>query len=151
MKSDYHKGITAGLGLGRRYPHFRCCYHTREHEIREAVRKLEDKYSRQIGEVPCPLTGEPSYMRLSWYREGVHHALQYRRGAKYLIVQYSGAESYNLESLAERTVYDDPALAWKRSWELDPQGHLFKGLDALYVNGAVKEFGIADVYGLELD
>jgi hypothetical protein len=48
----------------------------------------------------------------------------------------------NIDSLAEQTVYDDPALAWKRSWELDPEGHKYKGIDVFYVKGAAEKLGI---------
>lgn len=147
MKSDYHKGVTAGLALGKKRPSFRRYPHAMEHEIRDAVRKLEDKYREQIGDLACPITGEPAYMRVSWYRDGIMDALKYGRGAKFLIVRH-GTPSYNLDSLVDRTVYDDPALAWVQSWKLDPEGHKYKGLDALYVNGAVNELGLRDVYGI---
>lgn len=63
-------------------------------------------------------------------------------------MHYTGQGRYTLESLAEHSVYNDPAFAWKRSWELDPEGHKFTSIDALYVNGAVKEFALEEVYGL---
>jgi hypothetical protein len=148
MKSDYSKGVTAGLALAKKHPSFRCYPSFREYEIRAAISKLEDKYSAQIGELVCPVSGEPSYMRLSWYRDGIRDALSYGNAAKFVIVHYSGTNGYNVGSLVDRTVYDDPAQAWKRSWALDPQGHAFKSIDALYVNGAARELGIEDIYGL---
>ena len=148
LKSDYHKGVTAGLALAKKHPSFKRYPHAMEHEIRSAARKLEDKYRDQIGELVCPITGEPAYMRVSWYYDGIRDALRYGNAAKFVIVKFTGTASYNVETLAERTVYDDPAAAWKRSWTLDPTGHKFKSIDALYVNGAARELGIEAVYGL---
>ena len=148
MKSDYAKGVTAGNGLAKRKPFLRHRYYTTEHERRDAVRTLEDKYSALIGDLVCPDTGEPAYMRMSWYRDGINDGLRYGHGVRFLVVRFSGSGHYNISTLAEETVYDNPALAWKRSWELDPQGHNYKSIDALYVNGACERFGLNEVYGI---
>ena len=147
-KTDYQKGITAGIALAKRKPAFRHHYHSYEHEIRSAVRDLEYKYGAVIGDLACPFTGEPSYMRMSWYRDGVCDGLKEGKGRKFAVAVFNGQGFYNVDSLAEQTVYDDPAYAWKRSWELDPCGHEYTSKDVLYINGACKHFGLEEYYGL---
>jgi hypothetical protein len=139
MKSDYQKGITDGLALLKKYPSLK---RWMEHDIITIMQKLEDKYDKKIGNLACPITGEPAFMRISWYRDGIRDALRYGHGAKFVVVKHSGMGFYNIDSIAELTVYDDPALAWKRAWELDPNGHKYKSIDMLYVNGAVEKLGI---------
>jgi len=107
MKSDYQKGVTAGLAMARKHPSFARYPSLQEHEIRQEIEKLEDKYREVIGELVCPITGEPAYMRTSWYREGIRDALRYGHGAKFVVVNFSSTAGYKVESLADRTIYDD--------------------------------------------
>jgi hypothetical protein len=96
MKTDYQKGITAGLALKKR-PSFK---QWAEHEIEAVIRELEDKYHKKIGNLVCPITGEPYYMRISWYSNGIRDALRYGYGAKFIVVKHSGMGFYNIDSLA---------------------------------------------------
>jgi len=148
IKTDYQKGITAGLRLLKTMPaRYRKYRHNYRNEINALVRRAREKYGDTIGDLVCPFTGEPSYMRTSWYAEGMDHAIAYGRGAKYVVVRFNGCGSYNVDSMVDRTVYDDPSFAWKRSWEADPHGHNFKSIDVLYVNGAAKELGLLEENG----
>jgi hypothetical protein len=150
-KTDYTKGVTAGLAMLKKAPkRYREYPHTYEHELKALARNLEDKYRESIGELVCPFTGEPGYMRVSWYREGISDAIRYGHGAKFVVVKYTGTGCYNVAGMAEPTVYDDPAFAWKKSWELDPHGHEFKSIDVLYVNGAARELGLEEFYVLSI-
>jgi hypothetical protein len=136
MKTDYQKGITSGLNLLKKYP---LIGQWSKYEINTAVQKLEDKYQKKIA-----VSGEPAFMRVYWYRDGIRDALRYGHGRKFVVVKHSGMGLYNIDSLAEQMVYDDPELAWKRAWELDPGGHKYKGIDVFYVKGAAEKLGIKD-------
>lgn len=143
-KTDYAKGYTAGLvaikKMPKRYQEYR---HSYRKEIESKLRDIADKYSDSIGDAPCEFTNEPSYMRTSWYRDGLEDAIFSADVVnKWIVCKFSGQGYYTVESIADQALYDDPCFAWKRSWELDPHGHNFTSKPIRYVGGACKHLGI---------
>lgn len=142
-KTDYQKGITKGLALRKTNKRLATAPYSNQNEISWLVRDAERSYMEKIGNLPCPFTGEVT-MRGSFFRDGVWHAFMEGTAEpqKFVVVRFSGQGCYNVNSLAEQALYDDPAFAWKRSWELDPAGHKFKSIELAYVTGGHQHFGL---------
>ena len=140
-KSDYLKGVTAGLKLKAKHPAWFDYKHAWQYKISALARNAEEKYRDSLPDTQdTPDDREAGrWSRASRYWLGILHAFDYGEPSQFVIVKHNGNGYYNLDSLASRVVYENPADAARESWRMDPSGHLYKELDILYVHGAKGE------------
>jgi hypothetical protein len=139
-KCDYLKGVTTGLKLAKRFPHYRS-YHTRDQQAdaNRAMHNAEDKYRDSLGEndsLGLPLRESTAWERAMRFSEGVRNAFDYSRATVFVVCRYRGDGNYTIADLVEYRVYIDPAEASARAWHLDPNGHNYTSRDILWISGA---------------
>ena len=155
-KSDYLKGVTAGLALRTKLSKpgkFGSLPRNDKYAVRAAVDKLERAYWEKLDSAgPAPADAPwgseaheaQPYIRAGYFAQGVNDAIEYGKALLFGVFRYDGTGHYNADKLADRTVYDDPSKACLRSWELDPAGHKYKGLALIYAHGAADALGLSD-------
>jgi hypothetical protein len=148
MKTDYLKGITAGLSLRKKSDNqlMKHGFRFDKFQRANAESKVEQKYRESLLKTGVPNKSTANYgtlehealayIRTGYFMQGVKDAMDYGTAQLFGVFHYDGTGYYNTDKLADSTVFTDPSKANLRAWELDPNGHAFTSMALHYVHRA---------------